>query len=345
MSWDEALALPTEEAALLALRTQQIVAYEIGRDPDGRSARRLVLPRDAHRRARAAGGARCSTEVEAHGVLRGHRGRLARAGDRRGRLPPAGGDRDAASASSSASTASADERADEQEIEILSMSGGGARPGSSSGSRETRAERDGAAVERVARRRRAAAAARQTNTMPAILDAVRAYATVGEISAALGDGLRLPQRLDGRLMRPGCRALDHVGIAAPGRRPSARGGARRERRHRRDAERRRDRPLRARRPGRARDALRRPGNPIERFLERRGPGLHHVAFRVDEPLASVSRALRADGDRAGRRDRAVLRRAPVRLPPPGDDGRRPRRARRGPAARELPRSRASASST
>ena len=30
MSWDEALALPSEEAALVALRTQQIVAYESG---------------------------------------------------------------------------------------------------------------------------------------------------------------------------------------------------------------------------------------------------------------------------------------------------------------------------
>jgi methylmalonyl-CoA/ethylmalonyl-CoA epimerase len=39
----------------------------------------------------------------------------------------------------------------------------------------------------------------------------------------------------------------------------------------------------------------RPGSPIERFLERRGPGLHHVAFRVDEPLASVLERLREDG--------------------------------------------------
>ena len=30
MAWDEALALPTEEAALIALRTRQIVAYESG---------------------------------------------------------------------------------------------------------------------------------------------------------------------------------------------------------------------------------------------------------------------------------------------------------------------------
>ena len=39
----------------------------------------------------------------------------------------------------------------------------------------------------------------------------------------------------------------------------------------------------------------RPGNPIERFLERRGPGLHHLAFRVDEPLAEVVERLRPLG--------------------------------------------------
>ncbi len=31
----------------------------------------------------------------------------------------------------------------------------------------------------------------------------------------------------------------------------------------------------------------RPGNPVERFLERRGPGLHHIGLRVDEPLTQV----------------------------------------------------------
>ena len=39
----------------------------------------------------------------------------------------------------------------------------------------------------------------------------------------------------------------------------------------------------------------RPGNPVERFLERRGPGLHHVAFRVDEPLGPLAERLRAAG--------------------------------------------------
>jgi methylmalonyl-CoA/ethylmalonyl-CoA epimerase len=39
----------------------------------------------------------------------------------------------------------------------------------------------------------------------------------------------------------------------------------------------------------------RPGSPVERFLERRGPGLHHIAFRVDEPLEDVLPRLRSEG--------------------------------------------------
>jgi methylmalonyl-CoA epimerase len=39
----------------------------------------------------------------------------------------------------------------------------------------------------------------------------------------------------------------------------------------------------------------RAGSPVERFLERRGPGLHHVAFQVDDPLLSVLEGLRGAG--------------------------------------------------
>jgi hypothetical protein len=31
----------------------------------------------------------------------------------------------------------------------------------------------------------------------------------------------------------------------------------------------------------------RSGSPIDRFLEKRGPGLHHVALRVEKPLAEL----------------------------------------------------------
>ena len=57
-SLDEALALPTAEAATLALRTQQIIAHESGVAERRRSARRLVLRRAADARH---GGRRAAT--------------------------------------------------------------------------------------------------------------------------------------------------------------------------------------------------------------------------------------------------------------------------------------------
>ena len=48
-SMDETLALPTEEAVMMALRTQQIIAEETGRHQHRRPARRQLLRRGAHR--------------------------------------------------------------------------------------------------------------------------------------------------------------------------------------------------------------------------------------------------------------------------------------------------------
>ena len=53
-SMDETLALPTEQSVQVALRTQQVLAYERRAERD-RSARRLVLRRSADRPARARG--------------------------------------------------------------------------------------------------------------------------------------------------------------------------------------------------------------------------------------------------------------------------------------------------
>ena len=77
-SRDEALALPTEESATLALRTQQIIAHESGRREHRRSGRRLVRDRKPHQRDRA----------RRHGGAEPHRsgGRHAR-GDRVGHDP------------------------------------------------------------------------------------------------------------------------------------------------------------------------------------------------------------------------------------------------------------------
>ncbi len=90
-SLDEALALPTEDAATLALRTQQIIAHESGVadvvDPLGR----VVLPRDADvgPGARGVGVLRAHRRDGRHGGR--HRARVPAARDRRQRLPlPAG---------------------------------------------------------------------------------------------------------------------------------------------------------------------------------------------------------------------------------------------------------------
>ena len=80
-SRDEALALPTAEAARLALRTQQILAYESGVVRDARSAGRLVLRRDADQRARARGLGRARRDRGAGRHDRGHRSRLPAAPD------------------------------------------------------------------------------------------------------------------------------------------------------------------------------------------------------------------------------------------------------------------------
>ena len=53
---DEVLALPSERAAEIALRTQQVIMEETGRRQRRRPARRVVVPGGAHRPARGRGG-------------------------------------------------------------------------------------------------------------------------------------------------------------------------------------------------------------------------------------------------------------------------------------------------
>ena len=48
-AFDEAFQIPTEFSAELAVRTQQMIAFEIGHRPHGRPARRQLLPGAAHR--------------------------------------------------------------------------------------------------------------------------------------------------------------------------------------------------------------------------------------------------------------------------------------------------------
>ena len=107
-SYDEALALPTEQAARLALRTQQVIAEETGvahvADPLGGSWFVESLTDELERQAEAIFAhldeRRC--RVDARRRARRHRGRLVLRRDRRRRLPVPVQDRPAATGSRSA---------------------------------------------------------------------------------------------------------------------------------------------------------------------------------------------------------------------------------------------------
>ncbi len=111
-SMDEALALPTEKAARIALRTQQVIAHETNVAQRGRPARRLVLRRGAHRRDRAPGRGdlrpprRARRRVDARRRDPRHRGELVPGRDRRLGVRARAQAQRRAARSSSASTAS-----------------------------------------------------------------------------------------------------------------------------------------------------------------------------------------------------------------------------------------------
>ena len=92
-AFDEALALPTEDSAKIALRTQQVIGYETGVAAGGRSARRLVLRRGADRRARAPGGRLHRADRRDGRRRRRDRAGLLSGRDPRGGLPDPAGDR------------------------------------------------------------------------------------------------------------------------------------------------------------------------------------------------------------------------------------------------------------
>jgi methylmalonyl-CoA mutase N-terminal domain/subunit len=181
MGWDEALALPSEEAALLALRTQQIIAHESGAtrtvDPLGGSYYVETLTNELEERASA-----LLDEVEREGVL---------ASIENGSLELAIAESayrqqkriESREHTVVAVNRFADEGADEQPVEILSVPDE-VRTRQLARLGELKAARDGARVERALADVTAAAES-DASTMPAILEAVRAHATVGEISDAL----------------------------------------------------------------------------------------------------------------------------------------------------------------
>ena len=180
-SLDEALALPTDDAATLALRTQQILAHETGVanvvDPLGGSyfVERLTLDMEARRRPVF----RRDRRAGRHG--RGHRARLSPAGDRRSVLPvPAGGRAAGAAGRGRQRLRRSGRRAD---CNSVHRRHGGRRPAGSA-----RAGSGGARPGRVDRALQALvlhARAGTGNTMYPLLECARAYATVGEMCDAL----------------------------------------------------------------------------------------------------------------------------------------------------------------
>ena len=181
-SLDEALALPTAAAATLALRTQQIIAHETGVadvvDPFGGSYFVERLTRDMEDGARAL--LRRDRPDGRHG--RGDRGGLSAAGDRRERLSLSAGGRSPGKDDRRRQRLRPGRRARSRRCTSTS------RPARSS-SRSWRGCSSRANGDRVRTALDALRDAARTtsNVMPPILDAVRAYATVGEMCDALRD--------------------------------------------------------------------------------------------------------------------------------------------------------------
>jgi methylmalonyl-CoA mutase N-terminal domain/subunit len=179
-SLDEALALPTEEAATLALRTQQVIAYESGVtehvDPFGGSYFVEALTREMEDGARAyfeqidrMGGMVDAIELGfPQKEIAESAYRFQQALERREKVIVGVNDF---------------VQENEVAIETLYIDEGAA---DSQGRRleQTRRSRDGAAL-KVALARIRNAAAGTENLMPPLLEAVRAYATLGEMCDAL----------------------------------------------------------------------------------------------------------------------------------------------------------------
>jgi methylmalonyl-CoA mutase N-terminal domain/subunit len=189
-AFDEALALPTEKAARIALRTQQVVAYESGiatvADPLGGSAYLEDLTDELERQAEEIfarldhwGGGSILEGVYAGIDANWFQSEIAEAAyqlQRKimdGRQVLVGVNRFT-------------EGNDGESVPILSID-----PAVEEAQRkrlaEVKARRSPDAVEQALSAVRAAARQAETNLMPAIIEAAGAYATVGEIMTALGD--------------------------------------------------------------------------------------------------------------------------------------------------------------
>jgi methylmalonyl-CoA mutase N-terminal domain/subunit len=189
-AFDEALALPTEKAARIALRTQQVVANETGvalvADPLGGSYYLEALTDEMDRRAEA-----IFAKLDEWGngsILQGvfaaidanwFQNEIADAAYRfqrkltDGRRVVVGVNRYT-------------EGDDGAEVPILSI-GPEVEDSQLKRLREVKAHRSADALSASLASLRRAAADPTINLMPAIIEAVRTYATIGEVMAALGD--------------------------------------------------------------------------------------------------------------------------------------------------------------
>ncbi|MEE8131245.1 MAG: methylmalonyl-CoA mutase family protein, partial [Vicinamibacterales bacterium] len=181
-SLDEALSLPTKEAALLALRTQQVIAHESGVpsvvDPLGGSyfVERLTKDmeegsRDYFERIDEMGGMVPAIEEGFPQREIATSAYTFQKAVEAGEKTIVGVNRFISDADKDVQTLYIDEAAGDQQIARLE---------------QLRATRDAAMVTRTLDALRHAALG-PDNLMPSLLDAVRAYATVGEVCDALRD--------------------------------------------------------------------------------------------------------------------------------------------------------------
>jgi methylmalonyl-CoA mutase, N-terminal domain len=179
---DEALALPTEESARLALRTQQIIAHEAGvTDTPDPLAGSYFVETLTTRLEQAAND--YLTEIDAMGgtlsaIEGGFQQRQIQESAYRAQQMIESGEqivvgvnrfRDDDAAKVAPATQKIDPDGERRQIERVGR---------------VRAERDGAAWERALKRLEECARGDE-NLLPALIDAVKAYATVGEISDRL----------------------------------------------------------------------------------------------------------------------------------------------------------------
>jgi methylmalonyl-CoA mutase N-terminal domain/subunit len=182
-AYDEALALPTDQAALIALRTQQIIAEETGVahtiDPLGGSYFVEALTekmengaRDYFRKIDSMGGMVAAIEKGfPQREIQDSAYRYQKAVERGDQII-VGVNKYEMENDSQIPTLAIDESVRDHQIERLD---------------QARTKRDGGAVVNALEKLKRAAQSGGENTMPATIEAVRAYATLGEICSALRD--------------------------------------------------------------------------------------------------------------------------------------------------------------